>query len=90
VVLVLFCVAVATAALGSGRVQAWAMVAAALIAAFVITGLRMSARPAPQVLDEAPPDPQAWQRERDQWDRAQAERGGSASEPKDAFGKRRS
>jgi hypothetical protein len=79
VVLVLFCGAVVLALLGSGTVQVAGLVAALLIATFVVGGVPFAYRyrtsgvgvPAPEVLDEAPPDPQAWQRERERRERAQ-------------------
>jgi hypothetical protein len=96
VVLILFGVAVAVAVLSSGSVQVWAMVAALLIATFVVGGVpfayrnRMPSVPEPEVLDEAPPDERAWQREREHRQRDQAEQPAPVGESPDAFGKRRS
>lgn len=96
VVLVLFCVAVAIAALGSGAAQIAGLVAALLIATFVVGGVpfvyrnRMPSVPEPEVLDEAPPDERAWQREREHREHDQADQPAPAGVPPDAFGKRRS
>jgi hypothetical protein len=95
---VLFCGALAVALLGSGTAQVAGMVAALLIAAFVVGGVPFAYRyrmsgvrvPEPEVLDEAPPDAQAWRQEREHRERAQEESPASRKESVNAFGKRRS
>jgi hypothetical protein len=94
VVLVLFCVAVAIAALGSGTAQIAGLAAALWIATFVVGGVRRFAYggriarvPEPEVLDEAPADPRAWQRERERREQDQADGTTPATGSPDAFGK---